>query len=213
MKWLITGLRQKKYPFIWIHYESPLLVFLGSLKWTVFIRVRTAAVRRVGSAIVRNNTVLGPADCGGSGRGPFQIAAIATKNSTCLIFHGGLKWTVFIRVRTTVHRVKTANIRDNTALWPADNGGVTRCYHGHWRSLHGERRCEREWTRSISHRHFHQDKLNMIFFFFWRFPAVFTDHRGWVTDDLRIEYGANTFPRGAWRNAESPWIAVQAGDV
>ena len=25
MKWLITGLRQKKYPLIWIHYESPLL--------------------------------------------------------------------------------------------------------------------------------------------------------------------------------------------
>ena len=24
MKWLITGLRQKKYPLIWIHYESPL---------------------------------------------------------------------------------------------------------------------------------------------------------------------------------------------
>ena len=26
MKWWITGLRQKKYPLIWIHYESPLLV-------------------------------------------------------------------------------------------------------------------------------------------------------------------------------------------
>ena len=25
MKWLNTGLRQKKYPLIWIHYESPLL--------------------------------------------------------------------------------------------------------------------------------------------------------------------------------------------
>ena len=24
MKWLITGLRQKKYPLIWIHYKSPL---------------------------------------------------------------------------------------------------------------------------------------------------------------------------------------------
>ena len=47
---------------------------------------------------------------------------------------------------------------------------VTRCYHGRWRSLHGEWRCEREWTRSIS------------------FPAVFTDHCGWVTDD----WGLNT---------------------
>ena len=26
MKWLITGLRQKKYPLVWIHYESGLLV-------------------------------------------------------------------------------------------------------------------------------------------------------------------------------------------
>ena len=31
MKWLITGLRQKKYPFIWIHYEIPLLLdFISS---------------------------------------------------------------------------------------------------------------------------------------------------------------------------------------
>ena len=27
------GLRQKKYPLIWIHYEHPLLAFLGDLKW------------------------------------------------------------------------------------------------------------------------------------------------------------------------------------
>ena len=26
MEWLITGLRQKKYPLIWIHYENPLLL-------------------------------------------------------------------------------------------------------------------------------------------------------------------------------------------
>ena len=52
---------------------------------------------------------------------------------------------MFIRVRTAVHRVKIASIRDNTALRPADNGGVTRFYgvlsswyHGRWRSLHGE---------------------------------------------------------------------------
>ena len=45
----------------------------------MFIRVRTA-VRRVGTAIVRDNTVLGPADGGGSGRDPFETAAITTKN-------------------------------------------------------------------------------------------------------------------------------------
>ena len=33
------------------------------------------------------------------------------------------------------------------------NTVLSRCYHGRWRSLHGERRWEREWTRSISHRH------------------------------------------------------------
>ena len=39
-----------------------------------------------------------------------------------------VKWTVFIRVRNAVHRVKNASVRDNNVitqvLQPADNGGV-----------------------------------------------------------------------------------------
>ena len=31
MKWLITGLRQKKYPLIWLHYESGLLRLRGQV--------------------------------------------------------------------------------------------------------------------------------------------------------------------------------------
>ena len=36
MKWLITGLRQKKYPLIWIHYESPLLQIVQKSSRTPF---------------------------------------------------------------------------------------------------------------------------------------------------------------------------------
>ena len=35
MKWLITGLRQKKYPLIWIHYESPLLGISNFFFYTI----------------------------------------------------------------------------------------------------------------------------------------------------------------------------------
>ena len=83
------------------------------------------------------------------------------ENLTKFNFYGGLKWNVFIRVRNAVHRVKNALVRDNTVLHRRYPPDVTRCYHGCWRSLHGERRCEREWTRSISNRH---EKLNMFNF-------------------------------------------------
>ena len=90
----------------------------------------------------------------GVGAVHFQHAAIATKNLTFIIFCGSLKWTVFIRVCTIVYRVKNASVCDNTVMRPADNGGVTQCYRGvnrgRLRSLHGGRRCEREWARSIS---------------------------------------------------------------
>ena len=74
------GLRQKKYPLIWIHYEHPLLAFLGDLKWNrVHSRSHppSSAMIREWSAVIREDR----------GEPP----------ETCLIFHGGLKWTVFIR--------------------------------------------------------------------------------------------------------------------
>ena len=54
-----------------------------------------------------------------------------------LIFRGGrggLKWTVFIRVRNAVHRVKNASVSDNNVITPCYDRRITDTVHGGLRS-------------------------------------------------------------------------------
>ena len=120
------------------------------------------------------------------------------KKLPCLIFLGssdGLKCTVFIRICNPVHRVKNVSVPwyqlDNTVLRRRYQPVVTRCYHGCWQSLHGERLGEREWTRSISNPH---EILNILIFRGDRGAAVWNGPRplpppsagpnaGIITDD------------------------------
>ena len=78
-----------------------------------------------------------------------------------------------------------------TAVIRRSQHGVITLYHGRWRSLHGERRCEREWTQFISNCHDRHENLNMV--------SLLAVPRGLhgslrMSDGwLGIEYGVNTF--------------------
>ena len=64
------------------------------------------------------------------------------------------------------YRVHIVRVREEnmTGGWRRCDTVLSRCYYGRWRSLHAERRCEREWTRCISIRQKRHEKLNMFNF-------------------------------------------------
>ena len=94
---------------------------------------------------------------------------------------------------------------------------LSRCYHGRWRSLHGERRREREWTRSISNRHDRHEKLNMFNFSGGspRSSRITADEWRMTGDWIRCQHVSPTDPRDVntiatrrWRKCISPGSEV-----